>query len=384
MKLASFRAWSMIYAEKRGADSEQIWLDAIAFAERAANVSYQLRGLLGLAIYLMLTGQLQQALECLDQVSAMAQRHQEWSAVPEAERLLALARIYTGQLDQGRAVLERLATEYPKVDRRSRMAGFQVDRFIGIRCYLPLAEWLSGRPDSATRTAREAVVAAGNLGHLLSQSNALALAAIPVALWNGDMAALACYSMQLKANLEVESTALWMPVQRFFAATFRDLRGEPNATDDMRAAIEQLIECRFTVRIGMYLGLLAEALARQDRLDDAYDSMVEALHYQSQQHERWCRPELQRIQASILHRAGYSSCAERLLHTALADAREMRATGFELRIANDLAVHDLDNRRSSEAIQLLDATYQRFSEGRHTQDVMTAAQLLRRASEIAA
>jgi predicted ATPase/DNA-binding winged helix-turn-helix (wHTH) protein len=384
MKLACFRAWSMIYAQKRLPESEQIWLEAIDFAERAGNVSYQLRGLLGLAIFLMLTGEVGRGIERLDQVSAMARHHQEWSFLPEADRLRALANIYTGRLFEGAEVLERLAIEYPRVDRRSRMAGFQVDRFIGIRCYLPLAEWLSGRPDSAAKTAREAVLAAGRLGHLLSQSNALALAAIPVALWNGDIAALACYSMQLKANLEVESTALWIPVQRFFAAALRDLRGEIDAVDEMRASIEQLIECRFTVRIGMYLGILADALARQGRLDEAYDAMVEALDYQSRQQERWCRPELQRIQASILHRAGYFSCAERLLHTALADAREMRAAGFELRIVNDLAVHAIDNRRCSEAMQLLGAIYQRFSEGRHTKDVMTAAQLLRRAREIAA
>ncbi len=59
------------------------------------------------------------------------------------------------------------------------MAGFQVDRYIGIRCYIPVLAWVSGRPDYGAAVARAAIAPAESTGHLVSQSNVLASPAAP-------------------------------------------------------------------------------------------------------------------------------------------------------------------------------------------------------------
>ena len=94
------------------------------------------------------------------------------------------------------------------------------------------------------------------------------------------------------------------------------MRGDLQAVKDIRAAIDELIECRFLMRIGSYLAVLARALLRQGRIEEARETIAQAIDYQERQGERWCRSELQRVDASILFHAGEllrakSGCSKR-------------------------------------------------------------------------
>jgi predicted ATPase/DNA-binding winged helix-turn-helix (wHTH) protein len=381
-KLACARAWNMAYSRKVIPELREAWLIAIDLAKRSGDVGHILQSVLGLSLCLLETGSIPQALDCLEELKDLSERHKDWSVVPEFERARALARAYSGHLAESRQVFNRLALTYSQPDRRSRMAGFQVDRYIGIRSLLPFVAWMNGHVDYAAATARNAVETAGNLGHLVSQSNAIAMAALPVSLWNGDLAALDRYQAQLKSIVELENIAIWVPDQQFHAAALRDLRGEQNAASDLREAIEGIIECGLCSRIGMKFGVLADALVRQGRLGEASDALAQGFRYQAQQDERWCRSELQRIEASILRRAGEHSRSERVLESALNEARAIGAAPFELRIASDLAAYYIESDRCADAIQLLDPVYRSFTEGFATKDLAAASQLLQRATAL--
>jgi predicted ATPase len=93
----------------------------------------------------------------------------------------------------------------------------------------------------------------------------------------------------------------------------------------------------------------------------------------------WFLPELLRVKGELV-----SSMAERrTLATveehfvkALDWARRQRALAWELRAATSLARVWLDQGRNSEAHDLLDGTYGRFSEGFETADLRAAKMLL--------
>jgi predicted ATPase len=381
-KLAMSRAWSMMYARTYVAEVENAWLTAIAFARRAGNLTCELQVLAGLSIYLMRIGRIAESIARLEEFRAICARRQDWSLAPEGERLLAWARAHTGELTESLTVLEGLAAIHSRVGRGSRMAGFQVDRFIGIRCYIPFIAWLSGRPDHAAAIARQAIEAAEGLGHLASQSNVLAVAGCPVAYWNGDLDALGGCTARLLSILERETIGLWVPVQRFFAAALDDLRGDRAAIPRMRGAIDEIIDSRFVQRVAGCIGILAEAFVREGRLDEASDAVTEALRYEAQLGERWCRSELMRVQGLVLARAGYHARAERLLLSALDEAHVIKALSYELRIANDLAAHYVQMNRPDEAMALLFPVYRRFDEGFGTRDLTVASQLLQRAARL--
>jgi tetratricopeptide (TPR) repeat protein len=237
---------------------------------------------------------------------------------------------------------------------------------------------MQGHADYAARLARDAVDAADRSGHWVSQSNALGLAALPVALQTGNLVALESFTERLRRNLERERISRWVPVERYFSACLRDLCGDPQAVEGIRAAIDELIECRFLMRIGSYLAVLARALLRQGRIDEARETIAQAIDYQERQGERWCRSELQRVDASVLFHAGEPLRAEKRLQQALAEARAIGALTFELRIATDLAEHWIAAGRRPKAVRLLAPIYQKFTEGFETQDLVSASHLLQR------
>jgi predicted ATPase len=147
--------------------------------------------------------------------------------------------------------------------------------------------------------------------------------------------------------------------------------------DDIRAAIDELIACRFVMRIGSYLGILARALLRQNRIDDARRAIAEALDYQERQGERWCRPELLRIDAATLLHAGETQRGEARLQDALTESREIGAKMIELRAATELAAHWIASGRRKRAASLLSPIYHKFTEGFQTPDLISASQTLR-------
>jgi predicted ATPase/DNA-binding winged helix-turn-helix (wHTH) protein len=377
-KLACALGWSLFYARKMSNENEVAWLAAITFAMRAKATEYQQRALVGFAFYLLQIGNVARAISHLEKSAELADRDRDSTATSEGDRALAWARAHAGDLTKSRQVLDRLAATYSLAEGRSRKDANEVYRFITVRFNLPFVAWMQGHPDYAARLARDAVDAADRSGHWVSQSNALGLAALPVSLETGNLDALESFTERLRRNLERERISRWIPVERYFSACLRDRRGDAQAVDDIRAAIDELIECRFLMRIGSYLAVLARALLRQGRIEEARETIAQAIDYQERQGERWCRSELQRVDASVLFHAGEPLRAERRLQQALAEARAIGALTFELRIATDLAAHWIAAGRRPKAVRLLAPIYQKFTEGFETQDLVAASRLLQR------
>ncbi|WP_315767098.1 MULTISPECIES: ATP-binding protein [unclassified Bradyrhizobium] len=375
-KLACALGWSLFYARKSSNENEVAWLDAIAFAKRADNIDYQQRALVGFAFYLLQIGEIARAITYLEEATSLADRDPDSTATTEADRALAWAHAFAGELSKSRPVLDHLASTHSLAQGRSRKDANEVYRFITVRFNLPFVAWMQGQADYAARLASDAVDAADRGGHWVSQSNALGLAALPISLEIGDLDALEVFTERLRRNLERERISRWVSVERYFAACLRNLRGDQQAVEDIRAAIDELIECRFLMRIGSYLAFLARAYLRQGRIAEARDAIRQAIDYQERQGERWCRSELLRVDASILLHTGEAVRAEKRLKQALAEARAIGALTFALRIATDLAAHWATTGREKDAAQLLTPILGAFTEGFGTQDLVRTSRLL--------
>lgn len=378
-KLAHSLAWSMMYGRRLVPEIEGAWAETLRLARRAGSLDYELKALVGLAVYLMDVGRLGEATARLEAFRALCAYHRDWSLAPEGERTLAWITAHTGDLGQSLATLDGLAIAHSRVGKGSRMAGFQVDRYIGIRNYASFFSWVAGRPDKAAALARDAIEVSEALGHLASQSNVLALAGCPVSHQRGDAGMLAAYVDKLGAILAMQTIGIWLPVHRFFAAVLAEMRGAPTAIAEMQRAIDELVDSRFVMRVGGCIGVLAESLVRAGRLDEAGDAIAEAMRFAAGQDERWCRAELMRIDAAMLARSGRGDRAEGLLLDALDEAHAIGALAYELRIASDLAAHYLGTGRDARAVAVLAPVHGRFDEGFATRDLTAAARLLARA-----
>jgi predicted ATPase len=95
--------------------------------------------------------------------------------------------------------------------------------------------------------------------------------------------------------------------------------------------------------------------------------------------EEWIRSELLQLKGRITFQRGQSGDAEgaeRLLRQSIAVARDQAILSSELRAATDLAWIWRQQKRLSEAHDLLAPVYDRFTEGFATTDLRTAKALL--------
>jgi predicted ATPase len=146
----------------------------------------------------------------------------------------------------------------------------------------------------------------------------------------------------------------------------------------LRAAIERWHStgARFW---GRYIrGVLAEALARSDKIEQSLEVCDDVLAEieQPESRERWHYAELIRLRGWILSLKGDARGAEQSYGTSLEWARQQQARSWELRAAMSLARLWRDQGKVQQARELLAPVYGWFTEGFETRDLKEAKALL--------
>jgi predicted ATPase len=130
------------------------------------------------------------------------------------------------------------------------------------------------------------------------------------------------------------------------------------------------------IKVPYYLGLLAEAHRRANRIADGMSLLNEALELVERTDERWYEAELYRLMAEALITKSDRHDAERWLCRALRTAQKQGARLWELRAATSAARLWRDQGKRTDARDLLAPIYRCFTEGFDTRDLKEAAALL--------
>ncbi len=250
---------SLTFAERFEPEAEAACLESVRLAEMNGDADYQLRSVWGLAVLQSFAGRHRDVLASLDRFDAISERANDRSATPAGARFRIMTQFYRGDIVGGHEALKQLAQQHDRLAQRSRISRFQVDPYVVIRVSLAFVAWVRGDTVEAVRTARAAVDGATAVEHLVSQSNALALAFIPIALWTGDLDAAEQHLTLLIDNLNRKSLASWAPLSHFFGAAIRHQRGDPDAVEQMHTAADEILASKFLIRAPIYLSMLAEA-----------------------------------------------------------------------------------------------------------------------------
>ena len=243
--------------------------------------------------------------------------------------------------------------------------------------FLARVLWLQGFADQAVRTAEMSIGEAQATGHAMSLCYALALAACPIALWVGNLAAAAHYTGMLLDHSRKHGLPLWSA----FGSRFQRvvvLKGGDLDTGSrlLRTGLDEIVEPNFSFRFLTGLSELAEALAHAGRIAEAL-ALLEAGIEQSE--AGWLTPELLRLKGELLllqSTPAVAETAEDLFRQALDGARQQEALSWELRAATSLARLLRNQGRPADAIACLQPVYDRFTEGFGTADLIAAKQLL--------
>jgi predicted ATPase len=230
------------------------------------------------------------------------------------------------------------------------------------------------------RTAESSVADAQATNHAMSLGIALALAACPIALFRGDLAAVEHYVEMLLDASTRHALALFRAWSRCHQAVLVIRRGDlVTGLQLLRAGLDELGEARSALRFLAFLSEMAEALGRAGQIADGLATIEEAMERSERTEERWVTAELLRIKGELLllqGAPGAAAAAEDHFQQALDWARRQGALSWELRAATSLARLLRDRARSEEAYELLAAVYDRFTEGFATADLRAAKALI--------
>lgn len=376
MKLIASYASGLNFSDHFGPEADAAWMEANRLAREIGNVDYQLRTLWGYGILQTFTGRHRQAIATLEEFAQLAGREDERLAVAEGERVRLTALFYCGDVRRAHNDLKRLARDHATTAKRSGVARFQMDRFVSIRVALAMTAWVAGDRSEATAALKDALDHSLALDHVVSHSNALAQAALPIALWSGETRIARLHVEALARNLALREIAIWNPVCRFYDGAVASMDGDPEGVDAMHLAIEQLITNNFLVRVPFYLTTLAEAALRGGRIALARDSLRAAFDRADRQGEHWSRPELLRVRGMLQRLDGDLSGASDTLLLAADTARESGALFFRLRASTALAELWAEADRHAAAAELLSPVCAQFDDVLPCVSVMKARQLL--------
>jgi predicted ATPase len=227
------------------------------------------------------------------------------------------------------------------------------------------------------RAAESSIEDARATNHALSTCYALALAACPIALLVGDLAAAEHYTGMLLDHSRRHALAIWHAFglchQGALAIKRSDLY---TGLRLLRAGFDELGEA---YRFLPFLSEMAEALGRAGQIADGLVKIEEAIARSERTEERWAIAELLRVNGELLllrGGPGVAAAAEHHFRQALDWTRRQGALSWELRAATSLAQLQCDQGRSADALALLQPVYDRFTEGFDTIDLQAAKALI--------
>jgi predicted ATPase/DNA-binding winged helix-turn-helix (wHTH) protein len=374
MKLHAALGTSTAEAPEMGAAFAQ----ALEIAEGVGDTEYQLRALGGLFFFRTASNRHRAALPLAQSFHDLAAIGSDLSAQLFGEHIIGLAKHFLGDQASARRHLEQALTRLA-ADQGREVTRFQIDTQMSTLAFLARVLWLQGFLDQAVRTAEKSIERAQATGNALSQCYALALAACPIALWTGNLAAAAQYS----GMLFDESTKHGLPLWSELGARFKSavvLRGGGPVTGSrlLQAGPDEIAEPDVRFQTIMGLTELAEALAQAGRVAEGL-AMVDA--GLALPEIGWRTLELLRLKGELFllqSNPAVMETVEDLFRQALDGARRQETLSCELRAATSLArlLSNQDRHRRAEAIACLQPVYERFTEGFGTADLVAAKRLL--------
>lgn len=233
-----------------------------------------------------------------------------------------------------------------------------ISRRIVMGMTLARSHWMLGNPDQAADFAAQ-TLAATEHDFAAGYCHTLALAALPVAVWRGDLAHAARLAHDLHDFSARHASAYWQG----WAELVLEALAARSAISRQRTI--QRVRTLGDATLIDFLPTLADDLLTEQAVSRVERGLV-----------GWCAPETLRARALQRQKAGDTRGAETLLLQALALARRHQARAWELRSATSLARLKLEAGNSLVARQVLAPVFEQFSEGFGTRDLAEAATVL--------
>ncbi len=316
--------------------------------------------------------------ELAAQFLALAEKQNSTAPLMIGHRLNGVSLLFTGDIAEGRAHLDRAIAFYDPAEHRPLATRFGADIGVTILSSRSWALWMIGCPEAALTDIDQAIRDARETGQAATLMHALNFTLHPL-VHCGNYAAANALLDELVALAEEKGALFWKAFVMVFQGWLLVLTGNASkAVQMITSGIAALRSTGATLWLPLYLSLLARAYAELDRFENARRCIDEALAAVEATRERWCEADIHRTAGDIalMSPERNATTAEACFDRALAVARAQQAKSWELRAAMSLARLWRDQGRRAEAHDLLASIYGWFTEGFDTLDLKEARALL--------
>ena len=332
--------------------------------------------LCGVWVFHLVRAKLDGALEIARRLLGISGRLGGPEAPMDAHLAMGCTCYWRGDLASARVHLERTLAFYDVERYRNRAMPYGQDPGVAGGIHLALCLWLLGHPDQAVEQIRASQAGAKEVAHTFSVGFALDFAAI-------------LRHMRREPELAADSARALMDLaaeQGFGLFTFdgqsMDGLARLDAGEDAVERIWRALAGRLTTGNDLAQPFTLTELARRfvqfGRINDAIETLQQALSRIEHTGERWWEAEAHRVMGDLLlqRSPGVLNGAEHSYLRAIEQSRQQNAKSLELRATTSLARLWRDQNKRTEARDLLAPVYGWFTEGFDTPDLREAKALL--------
>ncbi len=357
---------------------DKIYSRAQAICDQTGEPTQRFRALFGHWIYCLDSGRLEIARQHAQQMLDIALRIGENVPLVEAHCALGITELQLGRMKTASDHLRHSLEHYRQEHHLSHVLRFHLDPAITCFCHLGRALWFLGFPDQALTSVQQALDLARRLEHAESTCHAFLLAADVHHLRGEPDKTVECLSAAFKLAKGHEFATESALGQMLWGWALGEQGEVKSGVDHLRRKLEDYRASGGRIAETKFLCLLAQLLGRAGEVQEAINTIEDALNRMESTHERYFEAELHRTNGeSVLLRSPEAArAAESHFQTALKCAREQGVRSLELRAACSLARLWRNQGRNGEASDLLTTVTALFSEGGETRDVRTARELL--------
>jgi predicted ATPase/DNA-binding winged helix-turn-helix (wHTH) protein len=355
LRLNLVLAWPIVEPGWRGQRTSGILSRAAQLVERMDDPTSRILALYSSWLGAFVTGDYVSAQRDAESALEIAHSVGDEAGVVMSERLLGQCLHFTGDFRSSRTFVERTLSRegyrmppgYPSI----------VPRGISMRIVMTRMLWLEGQPDSAVRLAEECLAMTGEANHH-AVLQTLAMAAVPLAFWRGDLDHAEDLVARLAATAHKSNSPYWGSWARSFESVLETARD--TADGEWRMPVAQTINAK-------ELDCIASVAPH-------WNHSV-SLNRVNSGSCGWCAAEVLRKHGEHLLRLGDAQAvdaAEQAFRRAMDMAHRQGALAWELRAATSLARGWIAQGRFAEARELVAPLYGRFDQGLTTADLRAA------------
>ncbi len=355
----------------------EIYTRARELSQQLKDTSQASKALLGLAAFHLVRADYRTAHEIIGELFDLARQEGSMEAEVAAEATLGCILMNLGQPGEGVEHLRKGLTD--SLPAKHVWLSYHYGQHPQVFCLAMIgrALWLLGYPDQALARATEAVEAAREVSHPLSEAFALE--------WLGGvhLSRREYKEAHLVAQQALAlSTDQGFPMYRATAALTRGtvLVEEGDGEDGIEQIKSSLKDIEATgarVNLPYYLSLLAESYASLSMTTESLETLDRAIGVIKVTGESWWLAEMHRLRGETFRLRGDADASvEVCFEEALLVARQQKAKSLELRAALSLGRVWCDQGKTVVAKELVGAVFDSFGEGLDSGDLVQGSDFL--------